>query len=135
MSVATSEVPTRRQRWSPRWAVGIVVALLLGGVLGWVGRTLLAPPAPLAAERSYALVTAEQGKVERTITLTAAAAWAGGPDLVNSASGVLTEVKIASGATVSSGDVAYTVGLAPVVLAAGDIPAFRALSPGLKGAD
>lgn len=120
--------------WFLRAFVALVI-LVSGVALGWAGRTVLAPPTPLPAGRAFSVVAVEQGTVERAVNLNVQAAWAGGSEVVNAASGVLTEVKVASGGSVAAGQVAYTVGLSPVVFAVGSVPAFRDLGVGVKGAD
>lgn len=131
---AEGQAAMPRRRWGWLTAVGVVL-VVLGGLLGWAVRTLLAPPASLPAGRPFSVVTVEEGTVQRSFNLNVQAAWAGGPAVINSSSGVLTEVKVSSGETVSSGQVAYTVDLSPVVFGTGKVPAFRDLEVGVKGLD
>lgn len=112
-----------------------VVALALGLVFGWAASTLFNPPPPLPEGARYSVVEVREGELSRTVSLNAAASWSGGEPLVNQAAGVLTQRLIASGETVNSGDVVYTVDLAPVAVAVGDVPAFRDLELGVRGAD
>lgn len=116
----------------------LVVAALVAaaGVLGvWAGRTLLAPPAPLPAGRTFSVVTVADGALERSLSLNVAARWSGGASVVNEVSGRLTQLRAKGGRSVATGDVLYTVDLKPVVVAAGRVPAFRDLGPGARGAD
>lgn len=113
----------------------VVVALIVGAALGWAGRTLLAPPDPLPAGRSYALVAVEEGDVSRSLNLNASAQWRTGPAVVNGASGVVTQRRVRPGGRVEVGDVVYTVDLRPVVAMAGHVPLFRDLATGDEGAD
>ena len=116
--------------------VVVMVMLVAVGLLGlWAGRTLLAPPSPMPAGRQFALTPVEAGSVQRSLRLDVAAAWAGGTDVVNAATGTVTELKAADGERVAAGDVLYTVDLAPVVVAKGAVPAFRTMQQGDRGAD
>ncbi|WP_431798786.1 peptidoglycan-binding domain-containing protein [Microbacterium kunmingense] len=49
--------------------------------------------------------------------------------------GVVTSVAVSPGGEVTQGSVLYTVDLRPVVIAAGEVPAFRALQLGSQGPD
>jgi peptidoglycan hydrolase-like protein with peptidoglycan-binding domain len=124
----------RRRQW--RSGVGlVVVSLLVGAASGWAGRTLLVPPQQLSGGSDFTVVAVERSSVQRSLNLTAAAKWAGGPQIVNTASGVVTEHSVPSGARVVAGDVLYTVDLHPVVAMEGAIPIFRDLVPGHAGKD
>ncbi len=112
-----------------------VVLVVVGLVLGWATSTLFRPPPPLPQGAAYSVVAVREGELSRSVTLNAAAAWRGGDQLVNQAAGVLTQRLVPGGEEVSSGDVVYTVDLAPVVVAVGDVPAFRDLVPGSRGED
>jgi peptidoglycan hydrolase-like protein with peptidoglycan-binding domain len=117
--------------------VGIValVSVALGSVFGWAAKTLFSAPPPLPAGAAYSVVEVNEGELSRTVAINATASWSGGDQLVNQSAGVLTQRLIPSGETVSPGDVVYTVGLAPVAVAVGDVPAFRDLALGARGAD
>ena len=112
-----------------------LLALALGLALGWAVATGFRSPAPLPTGASYSVVKVSEGELSRTVNLNAAASWSAGDPLVNEAAGVLTQRLVASGEQVSSGDVVYTVDLAPVAVAVGDVPAFRDLAQGARGAD
>ena len=112
-----------------------LVSVALGSVFGWASNTLFSPPPPLPEGAAYSVVEVREGELSRTVAINAAASWSGGDRLVNHAAGVLTQRLVAGGETVNSGDVVYTVDLAPVAVAVGDVPAFRDLVPGLRGAD
>ena len=124
-----------RERGGVRWLLVVAVVGVVAGVAGWSARALLAPPAPLPRGAEYAVVEVVVGEIERGLNLNAAAAWSGGPSVVNAASGTVTEVRAGSGEPVESGSVLYTVDLSPVVIAAGSVPAFRLLALGARGAD
>jgi peptidoglycan hydrolase-like protein with peptidoglycan-binding domain len=116
--------------------IGTAAAFLaVGVVLGWSVSTLFSPPPPLPSGAAYSLVEVTTAELSRSLTLNAAASWTGGDQLINRVNGVLTERLVASGDRVASGDVLYTVNLAPIAVAQGDVPAFRPLVPGFRGAD
>lgn len=121
---------------SRKWLAVLWAALLLavGGVAGWAAKTLLEPPDEVASEATYATVRAEQGSVSAISRIRAFAQWEPMSAGVNSASGVVTEVALASGEA-STCDVLYRVNEQPVVIAEGEIPAYRAMSEGDTGRD
>ncbi len=112
-----------------------VALVALGSGFGWAASSLFSPPAPLPEGQAFSIVEASEQELSRSVNLNAAASWTGGFQLINLAPGVLTQRIIASGEPVATGDIVYTVGLSPVAVAAGDIPAFRDLVPGVRGAD
>lgn len=127
--------PARRTR-RLRLGVFAVVAALLGGIgLGWAGQVLLAPPEALPAAPTYALIEASEGSVGRAINLNAQAAWAGGTEVTNQASGTVTRVHVTEPRQIKPGDVLFDVDLVPVVVAEGAVPGFRDLARGVEGAD
>lgn len=116
--------------------------LLAGGLLliagaggGWAGHTILAPPPEVAQESRYTLVSAEPGTVGAYAQLTAGVRWESVPHGVNTAAGVVTEVLVADGDEVSACDVLYRIDERPVVIAEGDVPAYRAMASGDRGRD
>lgn len=115
---------------------GLVAGVLvLGLVLGWAARTVLAPPEPLPESAAYSVVEVADGEISRSLQLSAVGEWVGGDDVVNSAEGTLTERLFADGERVQPGDALYTVDLSPVAVAVGEVPAFRDLAAGSRGTD
>ena len=114
-----------------------ISALVVVGLVGfWAGRVALEPPTdPLDVAVEPTTYLVEVGSVGRSLTFTAVAEW----DLrvvgENGAGGVVTSVDVTAGDTVDAGDVIYTVGLRPVVVARGVVPMFRSLALLSKGAD
>ncbi|WP_448073955.1 peptidoglycan-binding protein [Georgenia yuyongxinii] len=113
----------------------VLSGLLVGAGLGWAGRILLAPPPALPEAASHSVVQAQQGSVERRITLDAAATWSDGTVFPNQAEGTVTRVHLDGPGTVQPGDALYDVNLVPVRVAVGTVPAFRDLTAGISGDD
>lgn len=118
-----------------RFAGWAVLLVLLGGVGGWALHTLLTPLAAVPPSPDYTLVAAREGSVGHSIRLNVRAEWTGGPTVLSGMSGIVTNVAVADGDRVESGDQIATVDLKPVVVADGDTPAFRDLAPGDTGPD
>jgi len=117
-------------------AAGIATALVLGGLIGgWAARVLLAAPVDVLAAPGFALATAQQGVVGQTLRLNAVAGWEAVASYQVPGGGVITERIFTDGEQAQPGDVLYSVGLRPVVIAQGTIPAFRDLTQGDTGVD
>lgn len=130
-SSATASV--RRSRWALWcWALTLVIAIGLGVLFG---RWAFAAPTVDDATETPATVTVAEMTVGQSFPLAVSATWVERPFGVGAASGVLTAVEAADGDMVDVGDRLYTVDLRPVVAAIGDVPAFRDLSQGARGAD
>lgn len=114
------------------WALALVVAAGLGTLFGsWAFGT---PRVDEAADAPATVVVTEM-TVGRSIPLAVSASWETRPFGVGAASGVLTTLDVEDGATVHAADRLYSVDLRPVVAAVGDVPAFRDLAQGSRGAD
>lgn len=110
--------------------------LLLAGVgVGWAASTVLAPPADVFEGTSFTYVDVVPGEVGSSINLNTAANWVLVPVGTNQAVGTVTGVSVTPGQEVGAGTTLYSVNLRPVVIAQGDVPAFRALEQGSVGAD
>lgn len=109
--------------------------LLVGAVCAWAVLTVLRPASDPLASSEHTYVEVVEGEVGASISLNTIAEWAQVPVGTNRASGVVTTVDVAPGAEVSQGAVLYTVGLRPVAVAQGDVPMFREIRAGVKGAD
>jgi len=114
-------------------AIGLALVAGIGGV--WAGRTLLAPPPDILAAPSFTMVAAREGTVGQTWRLNAEASWDSLADFPNYNSGVITSISATNGEIAEPGQVLYTVNLRPVVIAEGEIPAFRDLSTNASGTD
>ena len=113
----------------------VVGAVALAAGLGWAANSLLAPPAPLPEQQVFSVVEATDGVVSRSLRLAAQAKWSGGGSVGNLAEGTVTAARISGAATVKAGQPLYDVDLRAVSVAEGKVPAFRALSVGVSGAD
>ncbi|QTX03331.1 peptidoglycan-binding domain-containing protein [Agromyces archimandritae] len=122
-------------RRRPVWALGAVLVLAAGAGVGWAGAQVFAPRADVPAEAAFTFVELAEGEVGSSITLNTVAEWAQTPVGTNQATGTVTAVHAEAGAAMDAGAVLYDVELRPVVIAAGAVPAFRALSQGVEGAD
>lgn len=132
--MTVSGVGTKRQR-RVRWIGAAVAVLVAGAGLGWAGATVLRPADPILTSTDYTFVKVVPGNVGSSIGLNTVAEWTSVPAGSNLAAGTVTTVNVQPGQEVRAGAVLYTVNLRPVVVAQGDIPAFRSLATGAKGAD
>lgn len=113
----------------------VVLGMFVAGSVAWALFNVLQPPADPLDATEFTLVEVVPGEVGESIQLNTVAAWT--PTLVgsNRATGVVTEVITKPGAEVSQGSLLYTVGLRPVVVAQGSVPAFRDVGYGTTGED
>lgn len=118
-------------RRSAPWFVG---ALVVGLVVGWAGRAVFAPVDAPDLGRHYTFASVEPGSVGSSLDLNAVATWNLRVVGINRATGVVTSVNMRN-REFGPGARVFTVGLRPVVLAEGVIPAFRTIAPGTRGAD
>lgn len=122
---------------SPRGARVLVGALIAvgAGAVGWAGATVLTPAQDVLESTEFTFVEVAPGEIGASITLNTVAEWTPVPVGANQAAGVVTTVEVGPGDEVAQGDVLYTVGLRPVVIAEGKVPAYRAIAQGASGAD
>lgn len=115
-------------------AVLLLVAVAAAGF--WAGRVALAPPDdPLAPESEPVTYEVVQQTLGHALQFAAVAEWEARPLGRAWAAGIVTSVGFAPGQAVDAGDVLFTVDLRPVVVAQGDVPAFRDMQSGDTGAD
>lgn len=125
---------SRPNRW-PKLVVGTAASIAAGALLAWALLGVMQPVTdPLESSRNT-IVTVLPGSVESSLELNAIAAWAPVPAGTNRASGVVTTVAAGPGRAVSPGDVLYSVDTRPVVIARGEVPAFRSITAGVEGPD
>jgi peptidoglycan hydrolase-like protein with peptidoglycan-binding domain len=121
-----------------RLAIGLIVVLLAVAVAAgfWAGRVALAPADdPLASAPEPVAYEVIEQTIGESLQFAAVAEWTATPLVRAAAPGVVTSVDFAPGDVVDAGDVLFTVDLRPTVLVAGDVPAFRDLQAGDRGAD
>lgn len=133
--------PQRRSRALP---VLVVLALLFGIAAGVVARGFISP-AQVAANAhapKASLITARVrfGVLSVTVTVRANVSdgnpvQVGAPSDLNGSLAVVTSVNVAPGQRVSDGQLLITVAERPVFLFGGQIPVFRQMAPGMRGAD
>ena len=121
-------------RW-PQLVAAVTLTLIVGAGVTWAAMTVLSPPREVLDATKYTFVKAVEGEVGSQLALNTTATWTPSPVGANSASGIVTTVNVAPGQEVAAGQVLYTVGLRPTVVAAGAIPSFRSLTAGDFGAD
>lgn len=122
----------RRAPTAAAWALTVLV----GTGVGWfAGRATFVPPQVAEGSAPVQTFTVADGTVGSSTELTATASWPVSPSGSGAGSGTITSVGVTGGATVSAGDVLYTLDLRPVVIAQGAVPAFRDLGQGATGAD
>ena len=107
----------------------------MGGATAWAGLTVLRPPEDLLDSPAYTHVVVAHGEVGESLMLNARARWEPSPVGVNRAAGVVTKVMVGVGDEVKQGATLYQVALRPVVVAQGEVPAFRAIESGSEGDD
>ncbi|PPF22272.1 peptidoglycan-binding protein [Rathayibacter rathayi] len=115
---------------------GVLLILLVGAGVGWSAARVLAPEPPTALDIApFTFVAASTGQVGQALSVTATAQWNSSPAGTNRAVGTVTTVEIEAGEEVTDGAEIYSVDLRPVVIAQGEIPAFRDVTVGSVGAD
>ena len=110
-----------------------VVGLVAAG--WWAASVSLEPPDDPLGEPVPVEYTVSDGVVGRSLRFASVASWQFRDLARNAASGVVTSVEVAPGDVVAAGEVLYSVGLRPVVVAAGATPMFRDLRLNSDGPD
>lgn len=114
------------------WAMTLVLAATLGW---WAARTASEPPSVASTTAEPLTVEAREGTLGERMPYGVSAAWPTTVQVRSGATGTVTSLEIEPGATVQPGDVVLTVDLRPVVVAEGEVPAFRPMQEGDAGAD
>jgi hypothetical protein len=128
-------VPDHRTHAVRNRALLAVAALAVGVLVGAAAVKVLTPPAEITADRPLSTAVVTFGEVGSTVTLAAGARWPTAGSLTNLAVGMVTEVDLKPGETVSKPKRVYRVDERPVFLAAGKVPAFRDISSATRGRD
>lgn len=125
---------TPRNRRVLHGVVVVTAAVALLGLGWWAGRTALQPPRdPLVAAQPVT-VPVEVETVGRSLTLSATARWRPVRTVLAVRPGVVTGAGTVDDVA-DSGDVLLQLDLLPVVVVAGEVPAFRDLQRGVRGPD
>lgn len=132
--MVVDDTSPRRGRFL-RFGVTFALVLIAGAGVGWAAATVFIPPAESIEEATYTLVRVESGTVGSTMGLIVGAEWTIQPAGVNRAAGVLTAVTVTYGQSVDAGAELFRVDERPVVIAEGDVPAYRDLGRGTSGSD
>lgn len=124
---------------SPRRIMSFIgigaVTLIIAGGAGWAIATVLDEPEEVLESTPFTYVEVVEGEVGSSINLNTVSQWTPVPVGVTLATGTVTTVNVEPGQEVGAGTVLFTVNLRPVVIAQGDVPGFRPLAVGTKGAD
>ncbi|MFT4051929.1 MAG: peptidoglycan-binding domain-containing protein [Microbacterium sp.] len=108
---------------------------VLAGAAAWAIVAVTRPAEDPLEATTFTLAEVTAGEVGASIQLNTVAEWTPVPVGANRAAGVVTSVDVAAGAEVSQGALLYTVDLRPVVVAQGEVPAFRDVGDGSSGED
>lgn len=131
MRHSDSKTPTR---W-PLFALTAIAMVAVGAGATWGAYTVMTPAEDPFEATDFTYTEVAEGQVGASITLNTVARWTPTPSGVNRAAGVVTSVEVSAGEEVAQGTPLYSVDLRPVVIAQGDVPAFRTISLGAQGPD
>ncbi len=119
-------------------ALVVVVLVVAAGLAGWWAASVaLAPPDDPLEDQTVDDIAYEVGveTIGRDLRFQALAEWSTVDGPINRAAGTVTDLAVAPGDTVASGDSLYFVDLEPVVVAEGATPMFRDLGLRSEGSD
>ncbi|WP_353708286.1 peptidoglycan-binding protein [Cellulosimicrobium sp. ES-005] len=122
----------RSWRTTTGWVLAVLVAL---GAGAWAGRATLAPPTVETASVEALTYTVAEETVGHSVSVPVTVTWPTADLAAGASTGTVTTVDVEPGATVAAGDRLLTVGLRPVVVLAGSVPAFRDLGADTEGQD
>lgn len=122
----------RRRGVSVGW---VAATLVVGAAAFWAGHTFVTPAAEPVEEPTEVGYTLGDGEVGQVQQFTAQARWVHRPAVASAVSGTVTTINVDPSGVSQSGDTVMTIDLRPVVVASGDVPAFRELARGAVGAD
>ncbi|PPF20849.1 peptidoglycan-binding protein [Rathayibacter sp. AY1A7] len=125
---------TAKRTWRPFVLIVSLVAACAGAA-GWAGGVVLQPAADPLVQTAFTTVSVGPGEVGSSLNLNTVAAWQPTTIGANQAAGIVTSVAVSAGTEVEQGDVLYTVDQRPVVIAQGEVPAFRPIGEGAEGTD
>lgn len=132
MTTGTSEGPSRAWRVHLAWAgvAGLAVAAT------WIAAAVvLSPAVPPSTDPAPQTYTVSQGEVGSSIGVQATVSFADARTVTAARAGTITTVPLATDDPIEEGTVLATIDMRPVVVAAGEVPAYRDLSLGNRGPD
>ena len=113
-----------------------ILALVVGVGLAFVfGRWAFLPPQVMDAMATPAQATVSEVTIDQTMPVAVSARWEMAPLGVGAAAGTLTTIDVADGDVVTAGQQLFTVDLRPILIAEGEVPAFRELRQNTAGMD
>ncbi len=112
-----------------------IAGVVAAGTVSWAVFVVARPAQTPSNSTDFTLVEVVPGEVGSKVRLNAVAEWKRTPIGTNRASGVVTGIAVEPGAEVMQGSVLYSVNLRPVVVARGNVPAFRDIGQGMSGPD
>lgn len=123
------------KRNAARTTILCILLVAAAAAVGWAARTVLTPARDPLAATQFTTARVVQGEVGASLNLMTVTEWEPTPVGANHATGIVTGVTINPGDEAKPGDVLYSVNQRPVVIAEGDVPAYRDLSSEETGAD
>jgi len=135
MTASPQRVSQRMSAWIRRFGLVAIVALAVGGLVGWSAATVFAPArsADVGKEPPTALV--RQGTVGSSVPIAVSGEWTSDAVIRSGSTGTITSVADLGASPTRSGTTLYSVDLRPVVAVDGTVPAFRTMGVGAVGAD
>lgn len=115
-------------------AIALAAAGAVAAALGFDLRSFFEEPGAEATQETPATAEVTVQTLTETVTVAGDLGYGEALDMACLLAGTLTELP-AAGDVLERGDVLYSVDDRPVVLMYGSLPAYRALSPGIEGAD
>lgn len=122
----------RLWRVGAAWVGSVVVA---AGIGWWAAGTIGRPPPDLAPASPWANYQVEVGEVGQVQSFFAQAAWSVTALGRAPVAGTITSVDLPEDGILEPGTVVAGIDLRPIVVVAGQTPAFRDLASGARGAD
>ena len=135
MSRPRADVLIHERRPLAARVVVVAGAMLTATVIAWAAITVTSASTPTSPVPTFVTATATRGSVEDSLPVRAVATWTQRLVARNAAQGIVTSVDIRDDRPTEPGDELYSVDLAPVIVGAGHVPAFRTLSEGDVGMD
>lgn len=128
-----------RRRSGTRWRVhGAWLLVLVGAIVAtWFAASAVLSPGDSGSDpdEDVASYVVTRGEVGVTSAVEGELSFPLGPPGLAGSGGVLTSLEVSDATELAAGDVVFSVDLRPVVVAQGEVPAFRDVSSGMSGPD